>query len=252
MFFNLFTKKIRIVPLVFLLLLFVLVACSKHIPTYSRKPPASSNIFPLYSRYHPPKQQINISTNATLTNTGNQTQSKINQRTQELNATQINATSISNNSTQIITSAEISSNETSSNETTIKEPTLPQKQQTLSIKISEGRTDAPMLPIYFDFNKCNIRPDMVQRMENNAKFLLAHPNIKIQIQGNCDERGSETYNLALGEKRAEAAKKYLVNLGVAPDRIQTISFGKDKPLDPRHCPAAWAKDRRDDFVIIGQ
>jgi len=178
-------------------------------------------------------------TSANQTNINATTTNQTNLQTQTLNATETNATSLPTNATTVI----------GANETTSVNAT---QNETFGIKISEGRTDAPMLPIYFDFNKYNIRPDMVQRMENNAKFLLAHPNIKIQIQGNCDERGSETYNLALGEKRAEAAKKYLVNLGVAPDRIQTISFGKDKPLDPRHCPAAWAKNRRDDFVIIGQ
>jgi len=191
----------------------------------------------------PPSQPSN-SNSAIKATTGNQTninattnQSKL--ETETLNATETNATSMPTNATTVIgTNATTSTNAT--------------QKETFGIKISEGRTDAPMLPIYFDFNKYNIRPDMVKRMENNAKFLLAHPNIKIQIQGNCDERGSEAYNLALGEKRAEAAKKYLVNLGVAPDRIETISFGKERPLDPRHCPAAWAKNRRDDFVIISQ
>ncbi len=189
----------------------------------------------------PPTQPSSNATSINATS-GNQTsinattnQSKL--KTETLNATETNATSMPINATTVIGT---------------NEATNATQNETFGIKISEGRTDAPMLPIYFDFNKYNIRPDMVQRMENNAKFLLAHPNIKIQIQGNCDERGSEAYNLALGEKRAEAAKKYLVNLGVAPDRIQTISFGKEKPLDPRHCPAAWAKNRRDDFVIIGQ
>jgi len=191
----------------------------------------------------PPSQPSN-SGSAIKATTGSQTNinatnNQSNLETETLNATETNATSMPTNATTVIgTNATTSTNAT--------------QNETFGIKISEGRTDAPMLPIYFDFNKYNIRPDMVKRMENNAKFLLAHPNIKIQIQGNCDERGSEAYNLALGEKRAEAAKKYLVNLGVAPDRIETISFGKERPLDPRHCPAAWAKNRRDDFVIISQ
>ncbi len=122
--------------------------------------------------------------------------------------------------------------------------------ETYGEEISEARTSAPMLPIYFDFDKYNIRPDMKSRIEQNAKFLLDHPSVRIEIQGNCDERGSNEYNLALGEKRAKAAKAYLVNLGVNPDRIETVSFGEEKPLDPGHNEKAWAKNRRDDFVII--
>ncbi len=117
-------------------------------------------------------------------------------------------------------------------------------------QISEARTSAPMLPIYFDFDKYNIRPDMKERMEANAKFLLDHPEVKIQIQGNCDERGTNEYNLALGERRAKSVKAYLVNLGVNSDRMETLSFGEERPLDPGHNKEAWAKNRRDDLVIV--
>jgi peptidoglycan-associated lipoprotein len=116
--------------------------------------------------------------------------------------------------------------------------------------ISEGRTSAPMHPIYFDFDRFNIRDDMKPVMEKDALFLLDYPEIMIEIQGNCDERGTNEYNLALGERRAKSAQAYLVNLGVNPDRIGTVSFGEEQPLDPEHNKDAWAKNRRDDFVII--
>ena len=115
--------------------------------------------------------------------------------------------------------------------------------------ISEARTSAPFLPIYFDFDRYSIRPDMRSRMEHNAKVMLDHPDIKVEIQGNCDERGTNEYNLALGEKRAKAARDYMVNMGVNPNRITIVSLGEEKPLDPRHNEEAWAKNRRDDFVI---
>jgi len=115
--------------------------------------------------------------------------------------------------------------------------------------ISEGRTSAPFLPIYFDFDRYTIRPDMIDRMEHNAKVMLDHPNIKVEIQGNCDERGTNEYNLALGEKRAKAARDYMVNMGVDPGRITIVSLGEEKPLDPGHNEKAWAKNRRDDFII---
>jgi len=116
--------------------------------------------------------------------------------------------------------------------------------------ISEGRTSDPMHPIYFDFDRFNIRDDMKPVMEDNALFLLNYPEFRIEIQGNCDERGTNEYNLALGERRAKAAKAYLVNLGINPDRIDTVSFGEERPLAPEHNEEAWAKNRRDDFVII--
>jgi len=117
-------------------------------------------------------------------------------------------------------------------------------------EISEGRTSAPLLPIYFDFDRYNIRGDMVSRMEQNGRYLLDNPDIRIQVQGNCDERGTNEYNIALGEKRAKSAKDFLVNMGLDPNRIDTVSFGEERPLDPGHNEDAWAKNRRDDFVII--
>ncbi len=132
----------------------------------------------------------------------------------------------------------------------VKGEGLEQGKITYGEEISEGRTSAPLLPVYFDFDKYNIRPDMTARMEANARFLLDHPGVKIEIQGNCDERGTNEYNLALGERRAMSAKKYLINLGVEPARIEVVSFGEEKPLDPGHNEIAWAKNRRADFVII--
>ena len=116
--------------------------------------------------------------------------------------------------------------------------------------IPEDRTSAPMHPIYFDFDRFNILNDMKPVMEENALFLLDHPEVMVEIQGNCDDRGTNEYNLALGERRAKGAQAYLVNLGVNPDRIGTVSFGEERPLDPEQNKSAWAKNRRDDFVII--
>jgi len=104
--------------------------------------------------------------------------------------------------------------------------------------------------IHFDFDKYNIRPDAAAILKKSAKFLMAHPTYKIQIEGHCDERGSVEYNLVLGERRAESAKKFLVNLGVDGSRLSTISYGKEMPLDPRHTPEAWAKNRRCHFIIL--
>jgi len=79
--------------------------------------------------------------------------------------------------------------------------------------------------------------------------LAAHPRLEIRITGNCDERGSTEYNLALGERRAASAKRYLLAHGVAAARVEIVSYGKEHPLDPGHDEGAWAKNRRDDFVV---
>jgi peptidoglycan-associated lipoprotein len=122
--------------------------------------------------------------------------------------------------------------------------------ETAASDILEGRTSAPMLPVYFDFDKSDIRADQVERVENNAAFLKKSSTVKIRIEGNCDERGTNEYNLALGERRAQSAKKYLVNLGVADSRLETVSWGEEKTLLFGHDEISWAQNRRDDFVII--
>lgn len=116
--------------------------------------------------------------------------------------------------------------------------------------VSEGRTTGPMLPVYFDFDSYVIQEGMSGRMEANARFLQDHPSLKVEIQGNCDERGTNEYNLALGEKRAEAARRYLVNLGVKSSRITVVSLGEEKPLAKGSDESAWSRNRRDDFIVI--
>jgi len=115
--------------------------------------------------------------------------------------------------------------------------------------ILEGRTSGPMLPIYFDFDRFNIRSDQSNRIENNADFLKQHSSVVIRIEGNCDERGTNEYNMALGERRARSAKKYLVNLGISETQIDTISYGEENPLNYGHDELSWSQNRRDDFVI---
>jgi len=106
--------------------------------------------------------------------------------------------------------------------------------------------------IHFDFDKYNIRRGDAEILKGNAAFLKKDPKIMIQIEGHCDERGTVEYNLALGERRANNTKKYLVSLGVSADRISTISYGKEKPLDPGHNEEAWAKNRRAHTVVLSK
>jgi peptidoglycan-associated lipoprotein len=105
--------------------------------------------------------------------------------------------------------------------------------------------------IYFDFDKSDLSRDARNVLSKNGEILLkSKPTVKIQIAGNCDERGSAEYNLALSERRAKSAQQYLITLGVAPDRLSIISYGKEKPAVEGNDEAAWAKNRRDEFTIV--
>jgi peptidoglycan-associated lipoprotein len=106
--------------------------------------------------------------------------------------------------------------------------------------------------VHFDFDKYDIRPEDAGILKENAALLMNYPKVKIQVEGHCDERGTNEYNLALGERRANAAKKYLVSLGISTDRISSISYGEEKPLDTGHNEETWAKNRRGHFVILSK
>jgi len=113
-----------------------------------------------------------------------------------------------------------------------------------------GRGSAPLLAIFFDYDEYTIRDDMWDRIKQNVKYLLEHQDVKVELQGNCDERGTNEYNMALGAKRALEVKKILVKLGINENRINTISFGEEKPLCNESNEECWALNRRVDFVII--
>lgn len=103
-------------------------------------------------------------------------------------------------------------------------------------------------PIYFDFDRSFIRDDARSVLKENAAWLKANPKVKVRIEGNCDERGTIEYNQALGQRRAAAAKKYLVDLGIRSSRISLISYGKEKPACAESSEECWQQNRRDDFV----
>jgi peptidoglycan-associated lipoprotein len=106
--------------------------------------------------------------------------------------------------------------------------------------------------INFDFDKYSLRPEARDILKGHAAWLAKNKDYKMVIEGHCDERGTTEYNLALGERRAAEAMKYLVGLGVDAKRMKTISYGKEMPLDPGHTEEAWAKNRRDHFVVTPQ
>jgi peptidoglycan-associated lipoprotein len=106
--------------------------------------------------------------------------------------------------------------------------------------------------VHFGFDRYDLTPKSREILAQNAELLLKNPRVKIQIEGHCDERGTVEYNLALGERRANSTRQYLISLGVSADRISTISYGEEMPLDPRRNEEAWAKNRRAHFIVLSR
>ncbi len=132
----------------------------------------------------------------------------------------------------------------------VKEPELTEEEIFMAKSLEEMNKEAPLNMIHFDYDKYFIRDDAKPVLEKNANWLNKFKSVKILIEGHCDERGTEEYNLALGEKRSKSTLDYLVSLGISQDRIEIISYGKSQPLDPGHNEIAWQKNRRSNFMII--
>lgn len=121
--------------------------------------------------------------------------------------------------------------------------------------LREGRSPAtppssPVRDIYFDFDRYDLSSDARATLKANAEWLKSQPSVRVQIEGHCDERGTNEYNLALGAKRAQSARDYLVTLGVAAERLSMISFGEEIPVCTDRTESCWARNRRARFVIV--
>lgn len=116
----------------------------------------------------------------------------------------------------------------------------------------EGKAPAagPLKDIYFEFDRYDLRPDAREALKANADWLKANPAARVEIEGHCDERGTNEYNLALGAKRAQAARDYLISLGIAQGRLSTKSYGEELPACREHAEECWQKNRHDRFVVI--
>jgi len=115
-----------------------------------------------------------------------------------------------------------------------EDPSMPLKAQT----------------VYFDYDKSAIKSSEQPKLEDVANYLKSHADVALKVEGNCDERGTEEYNRSLGERRALSAREYLVRLGIDANRIDTLSYGADKPAESGHSESAWSRNRRDDFVVL--
>lgn len=122
-------------------------------------------------------------------------------------------------------------------------------QQSDEYKRLHGRCSANLSPIYFDFDQAGIRPDMVQTMAENAEYLKSIPGKMFIIEGNSDERGTNEYNMALGERRAINAQQYLANIGIDSQRMRTLSYGEEKPLFMGQDEETYSLNRRVDFIV---
>jgi peptidoglycan-associated lipoprotein len=116
--------------------------------------------------------------------------------------------------------------------------------------VDEGDMKIPVLDdVFFDYDSSKLSSDAMRALQKNATQLKDASEVDVTIEGHCDERGTIAYNLALGEKRAKAAKDYVVTLGVPANRVKIISYGKERPFDQGHTEAAWSKNRRAHFVV---
>ena len=131
-------------------------------------------------------------------------------------------------------------------------PPMPDADSIGSKSLDDLNRDSPLRPMYFALDSSDVNAEGQQVLQANAAVLKKFPTMQVTIEGHCDERGTAEYNLALGERRALAAKNYLVSLGIPADKVKTVSYGKEFPFDAGHEEAAWSKNRRAHFVITAK
>ena len=139
----------------------------------------------------------------------------------------------------------------------VAEPTIvPQEpirdERIASASLDDLNRNSPLKPAFFDYDSSELSDEAQRALNENAGLLKQYTSWTVTIEGHCDERGTAEYNLALGERRAVAARAYLVSLGISADRLRTVSYGKEFPFDPGHDEPAYAKNRRAHFVITAK
>jgi peptidoglycan-associated lipoprotein len=132
-------------------------------------------------------------------------------------------------------------------------PPEPVREDTMTSRsLDDLNRDSPLKPVFFEYDSAEVGAAGQAALDADAALLKKYPTWVVTIEGHCDERGTAEYNLALGERRAVAARAYLLSLGIQADRLRTVSYGKEFPFDPGHNEAAWAKNRRAHFVITAK
>lgn len=115
-----------------------------------------------------------------------------------------------------------------------------------------GLGSGDLQTVYFDFDSFNLRSDARNALKSNGEWMKNNSSARIQIEGHCDEKGTNEYNMALGDRRANSAKSFLVKMGVSASRIDTISYGEERPSDPGHDESAWSRNRRAAFILLSK
>ncbi len=132
-------------------------------------------------------------------------------------------------------------------------PPEPLREETISsASLDDLNRSSPLKPVFFEYDSSEITPDGQMALDENGALLKRNPTWAVTIEGHCDERGTAEYNLALGERRAVAARAYLISLSISADRLRTVTYGKEFPFDPGHEEASHAKNRRAHFVITAK
>ena len=131
-------------------------------------------------------------------------------------------------------------------------PPMPPDDSISGKSLDDLNRDSPLRPLFFALDSADVSEDGQKVLAENATLMKKYPTWSITVEGHCDERGTAEYNLALGERRALAAKNYLVSLGVPADKVKVVSYGKEFPFEPGHEDAAWSKNRRAHFVITAK
>jgi peptidoglycan-associated lipoprotein len=132
------------------------------------------------------------------------------------------------------------------------EPSVSSSDSLANKSLDDINKQSPLQPVYYEYDSAEVSSEAQQTLAANADVLKKNPTWVISIEGHSDERGTAEYNLALGERRALAARSYLVSLGLSPERMRTVSYGKEFPFDPNHTAEAWAKNRRAHFVVTAK
>ena len=131
-------------------------------------------------------------------------------------------------------------------------PRLEPEDPFASRSLEDLNRESPLEPAFFGYDSSQVEDSARSVLDTNAEILSRYPTWIVTIEGHCDERGTAEYNLGLGERRALAAREYLMELGVPPDRLRTVSYGKEFPFDPASNEAAWSRNRRAHFVITAK
>lgn len=137
-------------------------------------------------------------------------------------------------------------------EPTVSVPPMPVEDTIGSKSLDDLNRDSPLRALFFDLDSSDVNAEGQQILQANAAVLKKYPTMQVTVEGHCDERGTAEYNLALGERRALAAKNYLLSLGIPSDKVKTVSYGKEFPFDAGHDDGAWSKNRRAHFVITAK